>query len=111
MFIILLPLGPEDLELVVFNKPPTADRINSRKSKRGDMEPPRSNCQHPYTVNKQGPIPLLCLNCWSALAYEPIKQIDVFHALIVLVEAERLNTLFTLAVAFHYFGWLYVGEI
>ena len=79
------------------------------------MEPPHSHCEHLYTVNKQRPTPLLCLNCWSVLAYEPIKQIDVSHALIVLVEAERFNTtdlfLFTLAVAFHHFGWLYVGEI
>ena len=79
------------------------------------MEPLRSHCQHLYTVNKQRPIPLLCLNCLSVLAYEPIEQIDASHALIVLVEAERLNTtylfLFTLAVAFHHFGWLYVGKI
>ena len=79
------------------------------------MEPPYSRCQRLYTVNKQLPIPLLCLNCWSVLAYEPIKQIDASHALIVLVESERLNTtdifLFTLAVAFHHFSWLYVAEI
>ena len=53
--------------------------------------------------------------CLSVLANEPIKQIDASHALIVLVEAERLNTtdlfLFTLAVAFYHFGWLYVAEI
>ena len=65
--------------------------------------------------NKQRPIPLLCLNCWSVLAGESIKQIDPSHALIILVEAKRLNTtdlfLFTLAVAFHHFGWLYVAEI
>ena len=79
------------------------------------MEPPHSRCQRLYTVNKQLPISLLCLNCWCVLAYEPIKQIDASHALIVLVEPERLNTtdifLFTLAVAFHHFGWLYVAEI
>ena len=79
------------------------------------MGPPRSLCQHLYTVNKQWPIPLLCLNCWSVLAYEPIKQIDASHALIGLVDAEWLNTtdlfLFTLAVAFHHFGLLYVAEI
>ena len=79
------------------------------------MEPPRSHCQHLYSVNKEQPIPLLCLSCWSVLAYEPVKQIDASHALIVLVEPERLNTtdifLFMLAVAFHHFGWLYVDEI
>ena len=79
------------------------------------MEPPRSHCQHHYTVSKQRPIPLFCLNCWSVLAYEPIKQIDVSDALIVLVEAERLTTtnlfLFTLAEAFHHFGWYYVAKI
>ena len=68
------------------------------------MELPCSRCQHLYTVNKQRPIPLLCLNYWSVLAYEPIKKIDASHALIVLIEAERLNTtelfLFTLAVTF-----------
>ena len=70
------------------------------------MEPPRSHYQHLYTVNKQWAIPLLCLN-WCVLACEPIKQIDAFHALTVMVEAERLNTsdlFFTLAVAFHHFG-------
>ena len=53
--------------------------------------------------------------CLSVLANEPVEQIDASHALIVLVEAEWLNTtdlfLFTLAVAFHNFGWLYVAEI
>ena len=43
------------------------------------------------------------------------KQIDSSRALIVVVEAKRLNTtvlfLFTLAVAFHHFGWPYVAEI
>ena len=79
------------------------------------MEPPHSRCQPFYIVNTQRPIPLLCLNCWSELACKPIKQIDASHALIVLVEAERLNTtdlfLFTLAVAFHHFGWFYVAEV
>ena len=79
------------------------------------MKPPRSHSQHLYIVNKQRLIPLLCLNCWSVLAYEPIKQNDASHALIALVEAERLNTtdlfLFTLVVAFHCFDWLYVAEI
>ena len=37
LFIIILPLGPEDAELAVFNKPPTIDRINSKKSKRGEV--------------------------------------------------------------------------
>ena len=106
--------------MVVFNKPPTALRKNSRKSKCGEvpmvkMEPPRSHCQYLSTVNKQRPIPLLCLNCWSVLAYEPIKKIDAFHALIVLIEVERLNRtdlfLFTLAVTFQDFRWLYVAEI
>ena len=45
MLIILLPLGPEDPELVVFNKPAS---LHS---------------------NKQRPISLLCLNCWSVLAF------------------------------------------
>ena len=71
--------------------------------------------QHLYTVNKQQPILLLCLNCWSILAYKLIKQIDASHALIVSVEAEWLKTTdlfhFTLAVLFHHFGWLYVAEI
>ena len=79
------------------------------------MESPRNYCQHLYTVNKKRPIPLLCLNCWSVLAYEPIEEIDASHALIVLVEAEWLNTtdlfLFTLAAALHHFGWLHVAEI
>ena len=37
IFIIILQLGPEDAELVVFNKPLTTDRINSRKSKRREV--------------------------------------------------------------------------
>ena len=78
------------------------------------MGPPRSHCQHLYLVKKLRPIPFLCLNCWSVLAYEPIKQIDASHALIVLAEVERLNTtnlfLFTLAAALYHFGWLYVAE-
>ena len=79
------------------------------------MEPPRSHCQHLYKVNKQRPTPILCLNCWSVLACEPIKQIHASHSLIVLAEAERLNTidlfLFPLTLGFHHFGWLYVAEI
>ena len=71
--------------------------------------------QHLYTVSKQLPILLLCLNCWSLLAYKLIKQIDASRALIVLVEAEWLKTivliLFMLAVAFYHFGRLYVAEI
>ena len=79
------------------------------------MEPSTQPLQYLYTVNKQRPILLLCLNCWSILAYKLVKQIDVSHALIVLVEAEWLKTtdlfLFTLAVAFYHFGWLCVAEI
>ena len=50
-------------------------------------------CKHLYAVNKQQPISLFCLTCWSVLAYESAKRIRASHALIVLVDAVRLNQL------------------
>ena len=78
------------------------------------MKPPCSHYQHLYTVIEQQPIPL-CLNCRAVLAYESVKQLNASLALILLIEAERLNTidsfLVALAVAFHHFGWLKVVKI